>query len=692
MDNKRNDLDFRRFFAQSRKFWWLYALCLLTLLIAAGIYASVRVPVYNSHAVLLIEESDNSGAAMAASKLNTPALSMLSLGGGSVNNEVILMNTNDLLSKVVAETKLNFTYFLRNGINKKLLFPDSPIELQVPREVLDTLTGGMKIRVELHNGKADIRATRGPFGIKTLAVVNNVALPYDLHTKVCNVRIAPAKGYDKSLDATIDVVLTGTPGAVEKLRKELSIETTEKKSNAVMLAYTDPDRARGCTVLDQIMAQYNSRRLERRRETSLNELEYCTDRLEKLYQQLTESEEKVETFKRNNNLRSLELDSASWVTRTIGARDKLAQSHNELTYYDQVLYTLNKDKGGDTFIPTAIEPGAKDNPLAVQYNDLVSQKRDLEISATPDNPVLKNLTDKIHQLRSDIITNFSQKVELNQRNLDAIYSLSDEARGKMQQLPGIERELTTLLRDKTIKNELYLYLLQRREAAELRLYQTDTNGFIIDRAHADTKPAPLKSVIAFVLAFVFGLLTPAFLTWLWLKWTNKVNSPLDVAFIGLDQSCVKQQKDSSNIRRLRTLLTADPDVKNIYTLDLSSRPGDTARLLLDSLTNIDINAVIVDPREDADKSNDTLLEKAFAARLREAEIDNRYTISEIPDPSSITDIIPLLDLPQSRLLVVVTAGKTRRKNLRKLLKGVMTDRIAVYILNKKAPAEPSAGE
>lgn len=681
MDKQRKDLDFRRFTSASRKFWWVYAVCLAAFLTLAGIYAYFRMPTFNSHAKILIEDNDKTGAALAASKLNTSALGMLSLGGSSVSNEVILMNTNDLLSKAISELKMNFVYVQRNGLGKHLLFPDAPILAEVPQAVLDSLTSGFRIRVTLHNGKADIKATKGFLGYKTLAVVNNVSLPYNLHTSVCNVRLSPGKSFDKNIDAVIDINVLGTPAAVEALKKELDIETTEKKSNAILLDYTDPDRARGCAVLNTIMDQYNALRLERRRETSLNELQYCSDRLDKLFKQLSESEEKVEEFKRKNNLAALELDSASWVVRSIGAKDKLAQSQNELTFYDEVLYTLNKDKDGQTFIPASLD-GRTENPLAAQYNELVLQKRDLERSATTDNPALKSINEKIRQLRSDIITNFSQIVELNKRNIGSIYSLSDEAKAKMQSIPGLERELINLLRDKTIKNELYLYLLQRREAAELRLYQTDTSGFIIDKAYADVKPNPFKSFVAFAVAILLGIIVPVALIFLLLKWTNKVSSPLDLAFIDLEDNTITAQKDSSNIRLLRTRITAETDARNIFTLDLDDEPGLTATRLLEAFANIDIPAAIVDPRNDVDNSNDTLLEKAFTEKLQRLADAGTYTISRIPDINNIKEIIPLLDKKQSLLLVILKAGATRRSRLRKLLRGIIVDRTIIYITRK----------
>lgn len=675
MDNERRDIDFRRFFRQVKRYWWLYAGCLLVFLSAAVVYHAVRMKVFTSHASVMIEDSSIEGAALAQASKSSAALSMLPFGSSSVNNEIQILTSNDVLSNVIRDLGLNFCYIRRDGLHKNLLFPSAPVIAEAQSSMLDTLSQGFRIRMHIDNGRCDIKATTGLLGHKTLAEVSGVRLPYTLKAGPYTVRLSPADGYDKLRNSTIDVIVAGTQALAETYAKNLSIATTEKKSDVIEMHIEDPDQLRGRMILDALIAQYTAKRLDRRRENALNELKYCSDRLDKLFKQLTESEEKVEDFKRANNVTALALDSASWVARTIGSRDKLETSRNELTYYDQVLFTLESDKSGNTFLPSSLD-GKEKNPLAEQYNSLIAEKRDLERSATPDNPALKTINEQLRSMRNTLINSFRQNVDLSRRNLGSIYGLSDQARAKMSTIPGLERELFNLMRDKTIKNELYLYLLQRREAAELRLYATDTNSFVIDKAYSDIKPSPFKSLIALIIALVAGLLIPTAWVIFTMRVRNVVRQPMDVAFIDLEGNAVAADKNDPHIRSLRKLLTDHADARIVYTLDLAG-DNDTLSLLSESLRNIDISALTVVPA--AGDGNDTLMTDAFRGEVSRALETAKYAFVPVPDRENISEIISLIDAADAMLLVILSAGKTRRKSLRRLLRGQRNDRILVYI-------------
>lgn len=679
-----NDLDFRRFWRACRWNWWLFALAAVICFGAAYIYGKIRMPVYSSQASVLIENSDigNPLAAMASKSAAGGAAKMLGFGNSDVKNEKQLMFSNQNLIDVVHKTGLNITYIDRNGLTKKVLYPESPVEAQVGLAVLDTLSGGVAIKLRNRGGRLDVCATSGFMGMKTLAVANNVALPYRLRLKPLGitVELQPSAGYDAARDFKIDIIVTGTKSIISDLRKDVSTMGSDKNSDAIVLSLDGPNKARNEAVLDAIMERYNERRLERRRETSLNELNYCTDRLEKLYAQLSESEQKVEDFKRENNLAALAVDSASWVVRSIGGRDKMMEAQNRLTYYDQVLYTINHDP--DAFIvPLA---GQTPDPLATQYNTLLSERQELERSAKSDHPAMREINAQISDIKNSITKSYSQIIDLQRRNIESSYGLQGDARANMAQLPALERQLLDMLRDRTIKNQLYLYLLQRRESAELTLYSTDTPGFIVDKAYSGTKPDMTKTQIAFAVAFILTLLGPALLLYILMRLRDRVRQPMDVAFIGVEKNTVLQTPGDNGLRGLRTLLTAKPDTSTVYVVNLLPDAADGSELenhLVDSFNNVDIPAArltVTSP----DGSNDVLLTNCVKEKREALLKDHRLILVDVPSKEHLADIVQLADAPDAVMLVLLRANKIKRRALKKILKGQIAEKVYLLITRR----------
>lgn len=691
MSKENNEIDMRRLWRRIKKFWWLYAICLAAMLLLAFIYKSYSIPKYNSYATMMIEDKSQEGAAMAAVAKSSAAARMLSLSSAAADNEIVLLNSNDVMTKTVARAGLNVTCIGTNDMKRSVLYPSAPLAVDIPQSVLDTMRFGYNIRARLHDGKVDLRAVKGPKGIFTIAEVNNVTLPYTFKIPGrAPLRIVKGQSYSPALNEEITLIVSGTQSVIEDMHKKLSTEIVDKTTDAISLNVETTSPKQGEAILRELMNVYNETRLERRRETARNELDYCNDRLSKLLSQLNESEAKVENFKRANNMTALALDSAGWIAGVIGSRPEIEQSQNQLTYYDQVLYTLRNDPHGNTFLPSTLD-GAQADPLATEYNRLVSEKRDLQRSATDEHPTMKSLNEQISKMRNTIITNFSQNVELSRRNLGSLYNLTGEAKSKVRNIPGLERQLFDLMRDKAIKNELYLYLLQRRTAAELKYYSTDEIGFVIEQPYSDTKPSMTKIMVVFIMTIMLSLILPTLLLWFVMRRRDALIHPEDMSFTGLEENTVEAAGSDNALRRLRALIASHADVRKIYVSDMT-RSHNFARTLADSMNNADVASAVIDANGvlPEGNGNDALLTIAVTRECDEALKTHRYAIITVPSPSELEEIIPLTDAADALLLIVTEAGRTRRKGLRRLLRGQQSDHVLIYIDRAVDPAKGKA--
>ena len=99
---------------------------------------------------------------------------------------------------------------------------------------------------------------------------------------------------------------------------------------------------------------------------------------------------------------------------------------------------------------------------------------------------------------------------------------------KLGSLPRQERELIEIQRQQGIKQNLYLYLLQKREETALNLAVAVGNNRVIEPATIGSKIKPQPEII-WVLGLLFGLILPISIIGLLKILNNKVWTDHDIA-------------------------------------------------------------------------------------------------------------------------------------------------------------------
>lgn len=73
----------------------------------------------------------------------------------------------------------------------------------------------------------------------------------------------------------------------------------------------------------------------------------------------------------------------------------------------------------------------------------------------------------------------------------------------------MEHELIALYRDREVKNQIYAYLLQKREETQIQLSQNEPVAKVIDYSYPTIKPVKPNVPIVLAAGLLLGLLMPA---------------------------------------------------------------------------------------------------------------------------------------------------------------------------------------
>ncbi len=671
-------LDFRRYLREMRRLWWVYAIAFVVIMGTASLFLIRSLKHCESSATVLIEESTSdtsSGASKGGGLMGM--MKMFSVGGfgsSSVNNEIYLISAHDMAVRTVQALGLTYTYIERDGLSKKLLYPNSPVIASLPSANLDTLKRAIMIRTVIKpDGRINAKAVKGPFFWRTtLDEVKDATLPATLNTPYGPITLSAGNlPHPADENMSVDIIITGVDMAAHKLEKSIDTDIVDKLADAIDVSITGGSDEYCNTVLSEYINQYNKRRIERRAENATGELKFYDERIADLFSDLTDSEQKLEKFKTENKLVGMDAEAGMLVENTVGKMEDIVTARTTQEYYRMVKRTLENPSAAYDLIPVVESLG---NPMIAKYNELLLTRKNLERSAKGDNPQLMAINDQIAELRSSILKNVDGMLTESEMRLNAMTGLMGTAQTRLNKMPAYEREYINLMRDRSMKNELYMFLLQKRENAALQVSSTSTLGFVIDPPHTPEKTSNKKMIIIILIALVLSFICPSILAVFLVKWRNRVEDPSDLANMGCEQrALVIEPDDKHAIGTVRTELLSGPSLTTVFVDNLADDEGNhIVSEIVGSLEKIGRKVNLINHLTD----NDAILTPAFNSQLK----SDAFNIVIIPESDHISTIVERINADDSQILIVLKRDEIRRPDLKRILKGVYADKAVTAII------------
>ncbi|MDR2684581.1 MAG: polysaccharide biosynthesis tyrosine autokinase, partial [Prevotellaceae bacterium] len=141
-----------------------------------------------------------------------------------------------------------------------------------------------------------------------------------------------------------------------------------------------------------------------------------------------------------------------------------------------------------------------------EYNELVLNYLRATKGGTENNPRIIQLKENIETMRANIlnsIENIKRTMEITKNDLT---KKSNEFSSKVKEVPTYEREYVEISRQQQIKEQLFLFLLQKREEAQLSLAMSTSSAKIVDSAYTQMMPNTMGLQKLVLIALLIGLL------------------------------------------------------------------------------------------------------------------------------------------------------------------------------------------
>ncbi len=544
-------IDFGSIFNKYKRFWWLFALSFIACISLAVVYLKYKLPEYLVISTILVDQEDDAGSAGAS------LLKSLSIGGGgaSVDDEVVVMGSQSICNNMVKELKLNRLYVQRNSLlDKDDLYKNSPIEIDAPDEVFDTLSIGMSFKVSIKgDGKADIKVKKGMF--KTLATVTDRPLPTTVMTPYGSYVVRPTNYYKQGKEVVIYANVTGNLLRTEQFMKDMTVKVLNKKSNAIYMDVATTNIKRGKDMLNTMIRLYNERGQQEKDEQAVNTANFIKERLGLIYNELTKSEADIEAYKRAHNMVDVESQTKASIARQEQAESKIVALEAQYRIVGLINEFISDPRNKYSYIPFEADSTAASGSIKA-FNQLAMRRAELAQSAHGDNEALKELDRQLDNMRETIHKGVNNTLSALRIQLDKVAQVSNKSQGEIGQVPTEEREMRSLYRDQGIQNALYTFLLQKREENALVLAATTPKGKIVDNAYAQSKPVAPNVPVVLLVALLAALMIPILLLYLKSLFTTKFSTQDELQELSkspvLGEICHNRHKESLVVKPGKT--------------------------------------------------------------------------------------------------------------------------------------------
>lgn len=501
-------------------FSWLFILTIILSLIVAWVYLRYTKPLYNVSSTLLIRSDNtnrNNGSISAQDMFSDIALFQSTT---NKQNEILILSSRTMMERVAKALGLQKKYEVVGNVKTVGIYPDSPFEIEIISKE-DSTTG---FGLDLHFSH-DWKTFRIGEDKKEWVTGQEVEL------RQVRFKIFPRESAYTYLEYRDFRFRWMTPlEAANAYAGGLSVKPANDLSNVLSLNYTNENPILGAAILNQLMVQYNNAAIEDKNEMNRKILSFITDRLALVESQLDSVEGNLQLYRTQRGVIDLPAQSQMYFSNMTQLNENLRMQEIQLQIAELLEQYINQPANKLSLVPSTL--GLTDPTLlelTADYNKLIGERiTQLQTGATQNNPIVKNLEKNIEEARVKILQNLINIKQVYRNNINTIKSQSGSIKKEINSIPERERQSREKARQQEIKQNLYLYLMQKREESQIAQASTIANSRILDTALPVYKQVSPISSKVYGIAFLIGLVLPVIIIYLRDLMNDKVITRHDI--------------------------------------------------------------------------------------------------------------------------------------------------------------------
>jgi tyrosine-protein kinase Etk/Wzc len=490
-------------------YWPLFLTSIMLCLGLGYLYLRSSVPYYIIKAKILINDERDSQKVEKGSEETD--------NSKRVNDEIEIITSRTLMGKVVNDLQLWIQYIKPEKFYDTDIYGNTPVIFTLNKPA--ALQSEQILEITIKDEKS--------FILKQPKSSHMFSFNSQLKSNWGNWKLTPTPELTKYIGQTIRIHINNPEIVIDNYLSNFIAYLVGQQTSVAELSIIETAPQRGTDILNNLIKAYNFASIEYKDKVNLNTLNFLEDRLAAITSELNFVEKRVESYKSSRGITNLSSESQFYLDNVKNNDSRLNEVNVQLQVINEIQQYINApNNAGNAPVFTAIsDPGLVS--LVSQLTKLELEKDRLLANTPEKNPVFDPLNRQIKSTKSAIyetITGIKRSL-LTTRNQLQKYNSGFES--SIKKLPGQERELINIKRQQSIKEELYIYLLQKREEAGLSNSAKLLESRIVDEAHYGIPKLP-DPRITYALAFIFGIIFPGGILFAKEALSNQINNIQDI--------------------------------------------------------------------------------------------------------------------------------------------------------------------
>ena len=509
--------------------WYWFVISVVVIVAAAAFYLHRCVPLYERSAKVLIKTETKGGS---AADFDFSDLGLVS-SNTKVTNEVSAFASTSNMLEVVRRLGLETSCTIDGSGHRVLLYARSlPVRIAA-----DSLREGESFKFTVRtDGVAKV--TLSDFILNGEKIKGGEAsglLGEPIATPAGPVYIRPSEAYDGHLPETFYVSRGSLQDVATSFSKRLTVSNnTRDHSDIITLTLQDRNIQRAEDVLNTLIAVYNENWIKDKNQIARSTSVFIDERLAVIENELAGVDSDISTYKSEQLVPDVNAAASLYMSQNSSLDAQQQQLSNQLSMARYIRNYLASDNDPGRLLPANSginSPGLESQISA--YNAKVLQRNELLASSGAANPLVIDANNALDGMRANIVSSVDNLVTSLEEQIANLQRSARRNTSRIAANPTQAKHLLGVERQQSVKEALYLFLLQKREENELSQAFTAYNTRVIDPPTGSMLPISPARSSALAMALLLGLFLPFFVISLLQRFNTTVRGRDDLKKLSL---------------------------------------------------------------------------------------------------------------------------------------------------------------
>lgn len=487
------EFQLKEFLFKYLRYWPMFLAFIMIAFTLAYIRLRYSTPIYSVKGSLFVNrQNSNNGS---SNELQT----MLFFPDNvNLKNELEILKSKSLLKRVVEKLDLQLSYFNKGNVRTTNVYGSSPIKLEI-----------FSLTDSSASFTLDIEATEKNFKFSN----TTTAIEYNtiFQTNAGSFKLEKIPGRTFFISNSDNYLIRYTPllSAAAALSSSLTTAQAIEQATILDISMETDNVQLGKDVINTLMKEYTKMNIEDKREISQVTMQFIDERLDTLKNELGGVETGLLRFKQKNEIIDLPTQSVQYFQNFSELNKQLVTQQVQIGIVDYLTDYINEPAKRFSMVPTDLgiqEPALMS--LVSQYNAMQLQHNTLVQTTGPSNANLLAIESGIDKLRQQMLEALKSVKHSYRIAANKMQEQANRYQANIRSVPSKAKNLLDIERQQKIKQDLYLFLLQKREEAAIAAAATVSGSYPIEDASSSGNPVKPQPATIYLIALFSGLVLP----------------------------------------------------------------------------------------------------------------------------------------------------------------------------------------